>query len=43
METHRTQMSDTGAELRPLYLSDCDPDDESDAREVDDGPEQLAA
>jgi hypothetical protein len=45
METQSTQTSDTAAAAdgRPLYLTNRDPDDETDAGEVEDGPEQLAA
>jgi hypothetical protein len=44
METQNTtQTSDAAAEPSPLYLTNRDPDDETDAREVEGGPEQLAA
>ncbi len=43
METPSTQPSETAAEPSPLYLSNCDPGDETDAAEVDDGPDRRAA
>jgi hypothetical protein len=43
METESTQPNDAAAEPRPLYLSDRDPDDETDAGEVEDGLDRIAA